>query len=274
VYTAVEPGEVITNSIVFYIYNSMNKKLILIFSILIIALTGGWFFTTNFSQEPIEIVINQKEKDLDEKGGVKGVEETSEQIEKQITEKDTVINNSTEEKRLDQEIKKEKITPIKKEDSFIINKKVNWGYTASNQRNIDTVVIHSSYDALGDEPYDLEGLIKEYQQYGVAPHFLIDRKGIVYRLVDEKNIAYHAGVSKTPDGRTSVNNFSMGIELMNTKDDDYTKNQYSSLNELIGYLENQYNIKYILGHQDIAPDRKTDPWNFDWKEINSKNAIH
>jgi AmpD protein len=250
----------------------MKKKLILIFSILIIALTGGWFLINKISQEPIEIIANKEITPL--KGGVKGAEETFKQIEKQITEKDTGNNNSTEEKRLDQEIKKEKIIPVQKEGSFIINKKVNWGYTDSNQRNIDTLVIHSSYDALGNEPYNLEGLVKEYQQYGVAPHFLIDRKGIVYRLVDEKNIAYHAGVSKMPDGRTSVNNFSMGIELMNTKDDDYTKNQYSSLNELIDYLEDKFEIKYVLGHQDIAPDRKNDPWNFDWKEIGSNKSIH
>jgi AmpD protein len=93
-------------------------------------------------------------------------------------------------------------------------------------------------------------------------------------LVDEKNIAYHAGVSKMPDGRTGVNNFSIGIELMNTKKDSYTESQYSGLNKLIDYLENNHQIKYVLGHQDISPDRKTDPWNFNWKKVNSSKSIH
>jgi N-acetyl-anhydromuramyl-L-alanine amidase AmpD len=252
----------------------MKKKLILILFISIISLISGRFFIANFSQEPIEITIDQKENNPKEKEDVKEVIKNSKQIEEQTTKKETTTNDSTEEKELTQEIKKEEITPIQKEASFIINKKVNWGYTSSDERNIDTIVIHSSYDALGNEPYSLEGLIKEYQQYGVAPHFLIDRKGIVYRLVDEKNIAYHAGVSEMPDGRTSVNNFSIGIELMNTQEDEYTKNQYSSLNELIDYLEDKLEIKYILGHQDISPDRKTDPWNFDWKEIGSNKSIH
>jgi N-acetyl-anhydromuramyl-L-alanine amidase AmpD len=253
----------------------MKKKLILIFSILIIALTGGWFLINKISQEPIEIIVDKEIPPSKE--GVKGVEENLDQPEKteeEIVEKNIPIEKDFDQKTISKNQEEQKIPITTEEDSFIINKKVNWGYTASSQRNINTIIIHSSYDALGDEPYDLNGLIKEYQQYGVAPHFLINRKGNVYRLVDEKNIAYHAGISKMPDGRTSVNNFSIGIELMNTKDDDYTKNQYSSLNELIGYLENQYNIKYVLGHQDISPDRKTDPWNFDWKEIRSNKSIH
>ena len=72
------------------------------------------------------------------------------------------------------------------------NHLVSWGFAKSNCRTVDTIIIHSSYDALSGNPYSLEGLIKEYRQYGVSPHYLIDRKGIIYRLVEEKNMAYHA----------------------------------------------------------------------------------
>lgn len=253
----------------------MKKKLILILFILIIALTSGWFLINKISQEPIEIIVDKEITPL--KGGVKGVEENLNQPEKteeEIGEKNIPIEKDFDQKTISKNQEEQKTPITTKEASFIINKKVNWGYTASSQRNIDTIVIHSSYDALGDEPYDLDGLIKEYQQYGVAPHFLIDRKGAVYRLVDEKNIAYHAGISQMPDGRTGVNNFSIGIELMNTKEDEYTKNQYSNLNKLIEYLEDQFNIKYILGHQNISPNRKTDPWNFDWNEVESNKSVH
>ncbi len=153
------------------------------------------------------------------------------------------------------------------DDIFIKNKLVNWGFTKSSGRKIDTIILHSSYDALGDDPYDLGGLISEYKEYGVAPHYLIDRKGNIYRLVADKNIAWHAGVSQTPDGRKNVNNFSIGIELMNIKTDDYTKKQYRSVQNLIDYLKKKYKIKYVLGHNDIAPGRKTDPWNFKWSKI-------
>lgn len=146
----------------------------------------------------------------------------------------------------------------------IIDKFVSWGYESSGNRKIDAIIIHSSYDALGSEPYNLNGLLDEYKQYGVSPHYLIGRKGDIYRLVSEKNIAYHAGESRTPDGRTGVNNFSIGIEMMNKEDGKFTDDQYDSLNDLLRYLRSKYKIKYVLGHNQIAPGRKSDPWNFDW----------
>ncbi len=149
----------------------------------------------------------------------------------------------------------------------IIDKKVSFGFSVSSGRKIDTVVLHSSYDALGSEPYSVSGTIKEYGEYGVAPHYLIDRKGNIYRLVDDKNIAYHAGESQMKDGRTGVNGFSIGIELLNKEDDQYTDAQYAAVNSLIAYLKDLYPIKSVVGHDDIAPGRKTDPWNFEWKRV-------
>jgi N-acetylmuramoyl-L-alanine amidase/AmpD protein len=144
---------------------------------------------------------------------------------------------------------------------------VGWGFAKADKRVIDTIIIHSSYDALLGNPYDLEGLIKEYRQYGVAPHYLIDRKGVVYRLVEDKNVAYHAGVSKTADGRKNVNDFSLGIEIMNTQTDSPTQEQYTALKKLVDFLQESYKIKYVLGHNQISPSRKDDPWNFDWGKI-------
>jgi N-acetyl-anhydromuramyl-L-alanine amidase AmpD len=102
----------------------------------------------------------------------------------------------------------------------------------------------------------------------VSAHYLIDRRGTVYRLVDDKDIAYHAGTSKMPDGRKNVNDFSIGIEMMNTEDGQYTKAQYAAVNSLVDSLKSRYPIKSVVGHADIAPGRKTDPWNFDWKRLN------
>lgn len=152
----------------------------------------------------------------------------------------------------------------------IINKIVSWGYQAAGGRKIDAIIIHSSYNALGGDPYNLDKLLAEYKQYGVAPHYLIDREGGIYKLVEEKNIAYHAGESQTPDGRINVNNFSIGIEMMNKEDSKFTGNQYAALNDLLKYLRSKYKIKYVLGHNQIAPGRKTDPWNFDPVMISDK----
>lgn len=152
-------------------------------------------------------------------------------------------------------------------DEKIINRFVSWGFEKATSRKIDTIIVHSSYDALGDDPYNVNGLVAEYKQYGVAAHYLIARGGEIYHLVEDKNIAYHAGESKVPDGRTGVNAFSIGIEMMNMEDGKFTSDQYSALNHLISDLKNQFSIKYILGHSDIAPGRKTDPWNIDWSKV-------
>jgi len=154
-----------------------------------------------------------------------------------------------------------------KSDFKITSNPVSWGFESASARKIDTIVVHSSYNALGGDEYDFKKLLSEYKEYGVSPHYVIDRKGNVYRLVSEKNIAYHAGESKVPDGRTGVNNFSIGIEIMTTKSDSPTGAQYATLKSLIADIKTRYKIKYTLGHNQIAPGRKDDPWNFDWKKI-------
>lgn len=162
----------------------------------------------------------------------------------------------------------------------VIEREVSWGFKKNEktkkpeQRNvldIDTVVIHSSYDDKYDKenPYNFNGIIQEYKDYDVSPHYLIDRDGIIYQLLPDKYFAYHAGESKMPDGRTGANAFSLGIELMNTMEDKYTTKQYDSLNELLTHLKEKYNIKFIVGHGQIAPERRSDPWNFDWSKVDN-----
>lgn len=150
----------------------------------------------------------------------------------------------------------------------IIEKKVDFGFGVPEKlRKIDTVVLHASYNSLGGDVYSVDKIVDIWKSYEVAPHYMIDRKGSIYRLVDDANIAYHAGVSKMPDGRTNVNDFSIGIEILNTKDDKYTSAQYDAMNDLLVYLKGKYSIKTVVGHADIAPGRKDDPWNFDWKKL-------
>jgi hypothetical protein len=134
-------------------------------------------------------------------------------------------------------------------------------------RTIDTIVLHSSYNAGEGDQYSVEKTLAEYEQYGVGAHYLIDRTGTVYRLIDEANIAYHAGTSKLPDGRKNVNDFSIGIEMIATEDSGYTDKQYGAVNVLIADIKSRYKIKSVVGHADIAPGRKSDPWKFDWKRL-------
>jgi len=156
-----------------------------------------------------------------------------------------------------------------KNDLQIVDKIISWGhYTPSNPRFIDTIIIHSSYNALGNDIYSVKGVLYEFKLYNVSSHYLITRDGVIYRLVVDRNIAYHAGRSKMPDGRTNINDFSIGIELLYYKNETPNEIQYQKLANLVKNLKLKYKINYILGHKDIRPFHKTDPWNFDWQKFN------
>ena len=199
-------------------------------------------------------------------GSFESIKNQAESVSKQITENSQqVAENIAKITDSNQQTTEKKETTL---NLKIIEKKVSFGFgVPSKSRTIDTIVLHSSYDPEGDTPYSVEKVIAIWKGYEVAPHYMIDRKGNIYRLVDDANIAYHAGVSEMSDGRTNVNDFSIGIEILNTKDDKYTDAQYDAVNDLIAYLKDKYSIKNVVGHDDIAPGRKTDPWHFNWEKL-------
>ena len=143
----------------------------------------------------------------------------------------------------------------------------SWGFQKSSSRSIKAIIVHTSYNALGGDVFDFEKVVQEWKDAGVAPHYAIDRAGTIFQLVDDGNIAWHAGASKLPDGTIDVNGVSIGIEVINSKDENFTDPQYDALNSLISDLKKKYSIKYVLGHSEIAPGRKTDPWGIKWDRV-------
>ncbi|MFH1584571.1 MAG: peptidoglycan recognition family protein [Patescibacteria group bacterium] len=149
---------------------------------------------------------------------------------------------------------------------------VSWGHVAPpSPRTIDTIVLLSSYDAFGQDPYSVEGVLGAYQQYNVTPHYLIGRDGKVFRLVLDKNNASHAGWARLPDGRTDVNAVALGIALVYARDESPTEEQYQKLTALVAKLKEQYGIQNesIFKHKDIATaaGRIDSPWNFDKERL-------
>jgi AmpD protein len=79
--------------------------------------------------------------------------------------------------------------------------------------------------------------------------------------------AWHAGVSVWR-GRSACNDYSIGIELEGADDVPYAEPQYRVLGELVHALRRTYPIADVVGHCDIAPERKTDPGpSFDWARL-------
>lgn len=147
---------------------------------------------------------------------------------------------------------------------------VDFGYCLPDSvRNPDIILIHTSYCIAKNDSFNLKCILKSYQKHQVAAHYIIDRQGVIHKMVNEAQVAYHGGKGTLPDSNTQINTRSIGIEIINTKNDTITNSQYFSLHEIVKNCLYNYKIKYITGHSDTAPSRKSDPWNFDWKYFKS-----
>jgi N-acetylmuramoyl-L-alanine amidase len=120
----------------------------------------------------------------------------------------------------------------------------------------------------------------------VSSHYLITDKENepIYYLVDENKRAWHAGVSSWGNF-SNLNDNSIGIEIVNKGFDmkngkmsfyEFPSWQVHKTAVLLLDLVKRYNIEpqNILGHSDIAPQRKQDPGPlFPWKELYENYGI-
>lgn len=114
---------------------------------------------------------------------------------------------------------------------------------------------------------DAHPYFKEIKDLKVSAHFLIKRNGELIQFVSCNDRAWHAGESSYK-GKENCNDFSIGIELEGDDKNPYEEDQYIKLLELLECLKKEYNIQDIVGHSEIAPNRKTDPGPlFNWKKI-------
>jgi len=142
----------------------------------------------------------------------------------------------------------------------------NFGERVANTP-IDMLVLH--YTGMIDGDAALERLCDPESK--VSAHYCIEEDGTVYRLVDEERRAWHAGVSYWR-GETDINSRSIGIELINPGHGHgyrpFPEKQMESLISVSQQIINRHPIppRNVVGHSDIAPDRKQDPGElFDWR---------
>ena len=150
--------------------------------------------------------------------------------------------------------------------NFVKKKRLN--------KNIRAIIIH--YTGMQSERESLKRLTTAASK--VSAHYVINRSGKIFKLVNENNVAWHAGKSKWKNYK-NLNKNSIGIELVNKGHQygyqKYTKIQIKKLIKLCKYLIKKYSIKksLILGHSDIAPLRKIDPGEkFPWKYLSSNGV--
>jgi N-acetylmuramoyl-L-alanine amidase len=107
----------------------------------------------------------------------------------------------------------------------------------------------------------------------VSAHYLIDEDGSVVALVPERVRAWHAGVSAWL-GEAGLNDRSIGIELVNPGHEwgyrAFPERQYQACIELCQAIIRRWSVpaRRVLGHSDVAPERKEDPGElFDWPRL-------
>jgi N-acetylmuramoyl-L-alanine amidase len=136
---------------------------------------------------------------------------------------------------------------------------------------IDCIVIHDTESATA------AAALSWFESPGsqASAHYVIDRDGTIYRCVEEGERAWHAGVSALR-GRSDVNTFSVGLELVGVSTQGYTEDQLQVLVKACVDLMQRYHgitISRMVSHQEIAlpPGRKHDPGpNFPWVEFRSR----
>ncbi|MGF7191192.1 AmpD protein [Robbsia andropogonis] len=98
----------------------------------------------------------------------------------------------------------------------------------------------------------------------VSAHFLIARDGAITQFVSTHERAWHAGASAFA-GRARCNDFAIGVELEGSDTTPFEPAQYAALATLTDAIRARHPIEAIVGHEHIAPGRKTDPGPyFDW----------
>ena len=133
----------------------------------------------------------------------------------------------------------------------------------------DILVLHYTGMQTGQEALDR---LRD-PEAKVSSHYLVEEDGRVFRLVAEERRAWHAGVSSWR-GQTDINGASIGIEIVNPGHDwgyrAFPEAQIAAVIDLVGDIRGRWTIedRNIVGHSDVAPERKTDPGElFPWKRL-------
>ncbi len=165
----------------------------------------------------------------------------------------------------------------------------NHGGTFAKKRP-DTIVIHYTATATARQAVDA----LSNPRVKASAHVVIDRDGTVTQLLPFDTVAWHAGESRHLE-RTRLNKYSIGIEIVNagwlrksgeiflaqsgreyTREEviyavhrnsdvpyvywhKYTEEQLRVTEEVCALLIGAYPVKWIVGHEEIAPERKQDP---------------
>jgi|TARA_B110000037_G_scaffold207724_1_gene254987 N-acetylmuramoyl-L-alanine amidase len=154
----------------------------------------------------------------------------------------------------------------------ILNYSPNFNPKKRTSKQIKFIIFH--YTGMKKESEAINKLTNIQSE--VSCHYLIKNTGEIVKIVPDLYIAWHAGKSSWKNHK-SLNQNSVGIEITNPGHEfgykKFSKKQVSSILRLTRFLMKKYKIssESILGHSDIAPQRKKDPGEkFPWEYFSKK----
>jgi N-acetylmuramoyl-L-alanine amidase len=156
----------------------------------------------------------------------------------------------------------------------LLNYSPNFNSKKRSPKEIKFIIFH--YTGMKRESEAIKRLTDIQSE--VSCHYLVKNNGDIITMVPDSYIAWHAGKSSWRNYK-SLNKNSIGIEITNPGHKlnykKFSKRQITSLLRLSKFLikKHKIDIKNILGHSDIAPERKKDPGEqFPWKYL-SQNQV-
>jgi N-acetylmuramoyl-L-alanine amidase len=156
--------------------------------------------------------------------------------------------------------------------NLIRNYSINFDIPERDNKDINFVIIH--YTGMKSETAAIRRLCNSKSK--VSSHYFIKKNGEILNLIPDNYIAWHAGKSRWKK-KIFLNKESIGIEIQNPGHSfnypNFSKKQIIALKKLLRFLMKKYKVlkKNVLGHSDIAPDRKKDPGEkFPWHRLSKE----
>lgn len=143
----------------------------------------------------------------------------------------------------------------------MINRLKLAAFTRPRTADVTTIVLH------GSAGKSAESSISWLAKIGLSYHYIIERDGNVTKLAPVNREAFHAGISKGPNG-PNVNRYSIGICFATDEKEPITSAQIVAATKLCREVCKVVpTIKHITCHKFISPGRKTDPARLSTKTL-------
>jgi len=163
-------------------------------------------------------------------------------------------------------------------------------YDEDRKLSIDMIVVHTTHES--EKNFSKTSFFDDLKVFfdkknklshkELSPHYFIADNDIlmfyknyssIFVLAEPERKTHHAGKSEWK-GMQNLNENSIGIEIRGYTDQDLPDYQYESINLLINHLVEKYDIPLnrVVGHHEIAPERKSDPGDKIMEQIRKDQA--